>query len=194
MSSELLRKKISEIISLNKEDNELIEKFFKPLKVAKNVSLIELGKTVRDAFFINSGYIRYYKFLDSGEELIVHLYAPNNFATSLNSFFLGSPSDEIMQTLTECDLLIITKDDLEKLYSTNQKWQYFGRKLMEGFLIEKEQRIIDQISLTGQEKYLKLFETNSDIIQNVRVKHLASFLGLQPESLSRIKNKLTNIC
>jgi hypothetical protein len=61
---------------------------------------------------------------------------------------------------------------------------------MEGFLIEKEQRIIDQISLTGQEKYLKLLETNSDIIQNVQVKYLASFLGLKPESLSRIKKQI----
>jgi CRP-like cAMP-binding protein len=123
--------------------------------------------------------------------MIIHLYAPNNFAASLNSFFSGSPSDEMMETLTDCDLLSITKDDLEKLYATNQKWQYFGRKLMEGFLIEKEQRIIDHLSLTGQQKYLKLLETNPDVIQHVQVKYLASFLGLQPESLSRIKKQIT---
>ncbi len=186
-----LKESISKIISLNKEDHELIETFFKPLSVEKNVSIIELGKSVRQVFFINRGYARYYKFMDSGEELIIHLYAPDNFATSLNSFFGGTQSDEILQTLTSCDLLTISKDDLEKLYATNQKWQYFGRKLMEGFLIEKEQRIIDQISLTGQQKYLKLFETNPDIIQNVQVKYLASFLGLQPESLSRIKKQIS---
>ncbi|NLF43330.1 MAG: Crp/Fnr family transcriptional regulator [Bacteroidales bacterium] len=190
MSLVLLKKKISEVISLNKEDHELIETYFKPLKVEKNIRLIEPGTPVRLAYFINSGYIRYYKYLESGEELIIHLYAANNFATSLNSFFSNLPSCEVMQTLTECELLTITKDDLEKLYSTNQKWQYFGRKLMEGFLIEKEQRIIDQISLSGQEKYLKLFKTNPDIIQNVQVKYLASFLGLQPESLSRIKKHI----
>jgi CRP/FNR family transcriptional regulator, anaerobic regulatory protein len=190
MSLLQLKKTISEIISLNLEDHELIETFFKPLKAEKNVSLIEVGKAVREAFFINSGYVRYYKYLDSGEELIIHLYAPNSIATSLNSFFSGSPANEFMQTLTECDLLTISKDDLEKLYSTNQKWQYFGRKLMEGFLIEKEQRIIDQLSLTGQQKYQKLYEMNPDIIQNVQVKYLASFLGLQPESLSRIKKQI----
>lgn len=187
MSLELLKKKISEIISLNKEDIELIETFFKPMKIEKNVLLMEPGKTVRYAFFVNSGYIRYYKVADSGEELTIHLYAQNNFAASLNSFFSGLPSDEFMQTLTDCELLAISKDDLERLYSTNQKWQYFGRKLMEIFLIEKEQRIIDQISLTGQQKYLKLQKTSPEIIQNVQVKYIASFLGLQPESLSRIK-------
>jgi len=190
MSFLQLKKKISEIISLNQEDQELIETFFKHRKVEKNVSLIEFGKTIREAYFINSGYLRYFKILDSGEELIIHLYAPNNFATSLKSFFSGSPSDEIMQTLTDCDLLYISIADLEKMYSTSQKWQYFGRKLMESFLIEKEQRIIDQLSLSGQQKYINLMETNPDIIQNVQVKYLASFLGLQPESLSRIKKQI----
>ncbi len=191
MSFSQLKRKFSEVISLNSYDHELIETYFKPLHAARHVWLIEQGKSVREAFFINSGYIRYYKFLDTGEEMIIHLYAPNNFAASLNSFFSGSPSDEMMETLTDCDLLTITKDDLEKLYATNQKWQYFGRKLMEGFLIEKEQRIIDQLSLTGQQKYLKLLETNPDVIQHVHVKYLASFLGLQPESLSRIKRQIT---
>jgi CRP-like cAMP-binding protein len=186
-----LKEKISRIISLNDTDHELIETSFRPLVVEKNVTLIEYGKIIREAFFINSGYIRYFKYLDSGEELIIHLYGPDSFATSLNSFFSGSPSKEIMQTLTDCELMTITKEDLDKLYSTNQKWQYFGRKLMENFLMEKEQRIIDQLSLTGQQKYLKLFETDPGVIQNVQVKYLASFLGLKPESLSRIKKQIS---
>lgn len=185
-----LKKKISDIISLNKEDNELIENLFVLRKVEKDVSVIEFGKTAREAFFINTGYLKYFKILPTGEELIIHLYAPNNFATSLNSFFSGLPSNEIMQTLTDCEMLSISKNDLEKLYSTNQKWQYFGRKLMESFLIEKEERIIDQISLSGQQKYQKMLESNPGIIQNVQVKHIASFLGLQPESLSRIKKQI----
>lgn len=190
MSFFQLKKKISEIISLNQEDHQLIETYFIPRKVEKNALLVELGKNTQEAFFINSGYLRYYKILESGYELIIHLYAPNNFAASLNSFFSGSPSDEFMQTLTDCELLSISKHDLEKLYSSSQKWQYFGRKLMEKFLIEKEQRIIEQLSLTGQQKYIKLFETNPDIIRHVQVKYLASFLGIKPESLSRIKKNI----
>jgi len=58
---------------------------------------------------------------------------------------------------------------------------------MEGFLIEKEQRIIDLLSLTAHEKYLKLIKNQPDIIQNVPVKYIASFIGVQPESLSRIR-------
>ncbi len=67
MSLDLLKKKISEIISLNKHDHELIETFFKPLKVEKSISIVESGKNVQNVFFINSGYIRYYKSIDSRE-------------------------------------------------------------------------------------------------------------------------------
>lgn len=79
---------------------------------------------------------------------------------------------------------------MEELYTTHPKWQQFGRELMEAFLIEKEERIIDQLSLTAQEKYAKLMQTTPDIIQNVPVKYIASFIGIQPESLSRIKKQI----
>lgn len=190
MSFQKIKSKISEYIFLDENDEELIKKYFKIIHYSKNEKIIETGKTSSEVFFVNSGYLRYYKVLGSGEELIIHIYAPDNFAASLKSFFFGASSEEILQSITDCELLSISKTDLEKLYSADQKWQYFGRKLMECFLAEKEQRIIDQISLTGKEKYLKLLKTNPDIIRNVQVKFLASFLGIKPESLSRIKRKI----
>lgn len=185
-----LKNKISDFIHINTSDIEKIESYFNLITVEKGTSIIEIGKHADKVFFIVSGYLRYFKILDSGEELVIHIYAPNNFATSLNSFFLGQLSEEELQAITPCNLVYISKPDLEKLYATNHKWQYFGRKLMESFLIEKEQRIIDQLSLSAQQKYLRLFESNPDIIQNVQVKYLASFLGVQPESLSRIKKQI----
>ncbi|MDI6401765.1 Crp/Fnr family transcriptional regulator [Balneolaceae bacterium ANBcel3] len=185
-----LTEKISEIISLEKEDHELLETMFRPLKAKKKEILVEMGKTNRQAFFVNSGYLRYFTVLESGEEVIIHLYAPNTFAASLESFFSGMPAEGYIETITECDLWVISNSDLEKLYSTSQKWQYFGRKLMESFLIEKEQRIIDQLSLSGREKYMKLLQSHPEIIQHVQVQYLASFLGLKPESLSRIRKQI----
>lgn len=182
-----LREKISRFIDLEPQDLDLIEALFKTEFVAKGTSLIEAGKPTDKAFFILSGYLRYFKVLDSGEELVIHLYAPDNFATSLNSFFGGMRSTETLQAITDCEVLYITKQDLEKLYSTNDKWQSFGRKLMESFLIEKEERIIDQISLTAHDRYRKLQQNQPDIIQYVPVKYIASFIGVQPESLSRIR-------
>jgi len=178
---------ISNYIEVNQKDIDLIKSFFKYESVAKGTVLIEYGKFTEKAFFILSGYLKYFKTITSGEEWVIHLYASNDFATSLNSFFEGKKSEETLQTITDCEFLSISKNDLEKLYAMESKWQLFGRKLMESFLMEKEERIIDQLSLTAHEKYLKLIKNQPNIIQNVPVKYIASFLGIQPESLSRIR-------
>lgn len=186
----LIIDKISQYVSLTNEDIDLIQTFFHYRKVEKNTTIIEPDKKTPYAFFINSGYLRYFKVLDSGEELIIHLYTPDNFATSLNSFFLETKAEEELQTITDCELLYISREELEKLYSHSPKWERFGRKLMEAFLIEKEEKIIELLSLTAQEKYSKLLKLNPEIIQNVPVKYIASFIGIQPESLSRIKKQI----
>lgn len=178
---------ISNYIAIGEEDSELVESVFKYECVTKGSTLIEAGRSTDKAFFILSGYLRYFKIIDSGEELIVHLYAPDNFAISLKSFFLGTKAEESLQTITDCEYLWIKKQDLEKLYSISYKWHSFGRKLLESALIEKEERVIDQLTLTAQEKYAKLLNKQPDIIQNVPVKYIASFIGVQPESLSRIR-------
>jgi CRP-like cAMP-binding protein len=178
---------ISNYIPLEQKDMDLIKSLFRFGSATKKTSLIEAGKPTDKLFFILSGYLRYIKTLDTAEELVIHLYSPDNFATSLNSFFLGVNSDEVLQTVTDCDYLHISKPDLEKLYSTGIKWQTLGIRLMEGFLVEKEERIIDQLSLTANDRYSKLMKNQPDIIQNVPVKYISSFIGIQPESLSRIR-------
>lgn len=178
---------ISDFIDLEQEDKELVKLFFKYETIEKGKSLIEAGKTSDRAFFILSGYLKYFKMLDSGEELIIHLYAPGSFAISLNSFFQGTKAAEALQTITDCEYLWTTRDDLENLYSISYKWHSFGRKLLKSSLIEKDERVIDQLTLTAQEKYRKLLERQPDIIKNIPVKYIASFIGIQPESLSRIR-------
>ena len=178
---------ISGYIYLEQGDMEVIKSFFKYDSVVKGVSLIEIGKLTDKVFFILSGYLKYIKIDDSGEEVIIHLYPPNSFATSLNSFFLGKKSEEALQAITDIEFLYITKENLDRLYSFGYKWHDLGLKITESALIEKEERIIEQLSLTAQKKYSKLIERHPDIIQNVPVKYIASFIGIQPESLSRIR-------
>jgi len=178
---------VSRYINIYQQDTDVLKSFFNYGSVTKGASIIQCGELADKTYFILSGYLKYFKIIESGDELVIHLYAPNTFATSLNSFFLGKKSEETLQAITDCEFLSITKDDLEKLYSIDHKWQVFGRKLMESFLIEKEERILDQLSLTAHEKYLKLIKYQPDVVQNVPIKHIASYIGIQPESLSRIR-------
>lgn len=191
----LLSESISSIIKLADEDQNTIRQLAKPFYVKKGTVLINEGEISSSAFFINSGYLRYYKINSAGEEITIHLFSSGDFAASFNSFVCNTKSKEILHTLSDAELLIITKSDLDELYLSGTKWQIFGRKLMEKFLLEKENRIIDQISLTAKERYIKLLQTKPALIQNVPIQYLASFIGIKPESLSRIRKQifLTNV-
>jgi CRP-like cAMP-binding protein len=181
---------LSGFVQMKNEEKELLKSIFEPLHVKKDTVLIDFGDYSNHAYFINSGYLRYYKNLESGEEQTIHLFSQGTFATAFCSFSLQTKSEEILHSITDAELLCISKSNLEKLYESDMKWQKFGRLLMESFLLEKEQRIIDQISLTAQQRYIKLIETNPDLVQNVPIQFLASFIGIQPESLSRIRKQI----
>ena len=187
---ELLIKKISLLSKLDVDDSKLIKSLFHFEHYPKDEPIIRVGEFADKAYYIISGYMKYYKLLESGDDLIIHLYAPDNFAASLDSFFKEERSKEELTCITDCYLFSISRPDLEILFSTNEKWGTFGRKLMESFLIEKEERIIDQISLTAQQRYIKLIETHPGIVQNVPIKLIASFIGVKPESLSRIRKQI----
>lgn len=187
---ELLIKKISLLSKLDVDDSKLIKSLFHFEHYPKDEPIIRVGEFADKAYYIISGYMKYYKLLESGDDLIIHLYAPDNFAASLDSFFKEERSKEELTCITDCYLFSISRPDLEILFSTNEKWGTFGRKLMESFLIEKEERIIDQISLTAQQRYIKLIETHPGIVQNVPIKLIASFIGVKPESLSRIRKHI----
>jgi CRP/FNR family transcriptional regulator, anaerobic regulatory protein len=192
---EFLINSFSVFIPLNSQDKELLKSLFKPLRVKKDTVLVDLGEFSNQAWFIHSGYLRYYRNLESGVEQTIHLFSPGNFATAFCSFASNSKSEDILESISDAELFSISKENLENLYESSMKWQKFGRLLMESFLLEKEKRIIDQISLTAQERYIKLLESDPGLIQNVPIQYLASFIGIQPESLSRIRKQvfLTNV-
>lgn len=181
----------SNFIQLRNDDVPLVKTLFVPLEVKRDEVLVNSGDFSDSACFINSGYLRYFKHLESGEEQTIHLFSPGEFAASFVSFVEGTKSEEVLHAVTDAQLLVIRKNDLEELYNRDPKWQMFGRKLMEYLLIGKEKRIIDLISLPAQERYLKLIETNPKLLQNVPVQYLASFIGIKPESLSRIRKQIS---
>jgi CRP/FNR family transcriptional regulator, anaerobic regulatory protein len=186
---------ISNLIELQDDDLSIIKSLFKPHEVNKDSILIDKGEYSYMAFFINSGYLRYFKVIETGEEQTIHLLSPGQFAASFCGFVTNTKSEETLHTITDSELLVVTKNDLEKLYNTDTKWQIFGRKLMEILLLEKEKRIIDQLSLSAQARYTKLMEVNPSLIQNCPIQYIASYIGIQPESLSRIRKQifLTNV-
>ena len=192
MNTEHLKliKDISKYIPLTKEDIRTISDVFSSITIPKNTMLEVENKSTRYLYFIIDGYVRVF-YTKEGEERTTQINCPSGFITSFQSFITNSKAYDNVQTITECNLLRITKDDLDKLNVNVKNWGLYGEKIYEKALVYNEDRTRDMILLTAEERYLKLMKTQPDVIKNVPLQYIASYIGIKPESLSRIRRQIT---
>ena len=185
-----LTSKILKYIPLNEVDIQTISNDFESIIVSKNTMLEVENKPTKYLYFIIEGYVRVFYIID-GEERTTQINCPSGFITSFQSFITNTTAYDNVQTISECHLLRITKDKLDKLNESVKDWGIFGEKIYEQALIYNENRTRDMILMNAEERYLKLMQTQPDIIQNVPLQYIASYIGIKPESLSRIRRQIT---
>jgi CRP-like cAMP-binding protein len=141
-------------------------------------------------YFINSGYLRTY-YVKDGLEITNHINCPLGFMTAFGSYISGTASYEYLECITDCDLLRIKKEKLDALFQHSQKWAEAGRIINEQVVLYNEQRTRDLVSKTAEERYMELMKYHPDFIQHVPLQYIASFIGVKPESLSRIRKSVS---
>ncbi|HEY9256692.1 Crp/Fnr family transcriptional regulator, partial [Chitinophaga sp.] len=112
------------------------------------------------------------------------------FMTAFNSYISQSRSHEVFECITDCELLRVSRTDLEDLLKHNQRWSEFGKIVYEEVIRYNEQKVKDLVSLTARERYFNLINKFPDIVQHVPLQYIASFIGIKPESLSRIRREI----
>ncbi|MCT4326423.1 Crp/Fnr family transcriptional regulator [Elizabethkingia anophelis] len=178
---------------LNNEDINDIKKYFIYKRIQKNVLIEQKGKITNNLYFIASGFIHVYveKMIDGIDEIITtQINCPTRLITTFESFNSGNPSEEYLKTITEVGLLIISKDNFLKLLNKDDRWRDAFKQIYEQGLSYNEQRSKDMLTLDAEKRYLKLMDTRPELINNVPVKILASFIGIKSQSLSRIRGKI----
>ncbi|MEG2101603.1 Crp/Fnr family transcriptional regulator [Flavobacterium sp. FlaQc-28] len=180
---------IREIIKTDENDVVMVQRYFEPSFCDKGQILEIENKPVKYLYFINSGFIRVF-YNENGSQITTHINCPSGFITSFNSFINAAVSNDNVECITSCQVLRITKDNFNLLCQNSQKWADFARIIYERSVIYNEQRTKDIINLSAEERYLNLLKHNPDIIQNVPLQYIASFIGIKPESLSRVRRKL----
>jgi len=181
---------IAQIIDLPEHDKAQCRETFKPLWVARDTILDEAGKIPVHHNFIVSGFMRKFYINDKGEEVTVDLNNSSRFFTSYFPFVQQTPSNEYLQCITDCELLRITKADADKTAKTSITQKDYTIKLFQQVQEEDRQRMNDLATLTAEQRYVKLMKDCPDIIKNVPLKYIASYLGIKPESLSRIRREI----
>lgn len=180
---------ISRYVAFDKDELEIILLVLKIRQLKKNEVLISEGEVANIIAFTNKGYLRVY-YNHDGEEITRDITPLHSFATALPSFILQKPSYEIISAITDCELFIISKHDLDNLYNKYPKWERLGRRIIEDMFVEAQFRLYQFITLTAEERYRQLLNRYPDMIRDVPLKYIADFLGVKLQSLSRLRKTM----
>jgi len=188
-NSNLLIDNFNNHISLTLDEIDLINTCFKKSKIKKNEFLLKEGAVFKRATFILNGCLIMYFHDDNGKKHITQIAQSGNWVGDISSFLSGKPSAFYVESLEDCELLIIPKEHLEELYLKVPKLERYFRILIQNAYVSVQEKANSQISVPAKARYISLLESFPNIENRVPQYAIASFLGIRPEYLSRIKNK-----
>lgn len=159
-----------------------------PQRVERGAYLLRSGETCKHIYFILKGVIRAY-IKEGTKEVTTWITAEREMVTSIRGFDLQEPSLENIQAIEECDLVAAHYDSLQYLYNNHPEMNIVGRKLLEQYYRDAEERAyICRIPNAGK-RYRHFLETQGHLANRIPLKYIASYLGMTIETLSRIRSK-----
>ena len=187
----LLRQHIEKRVQLTDEEFNICTKFFIPKKLKKHQFLLNEGDVCRYLGFVNSGCLRQYSIDNKGTEHIIQFAIEDWWVSDLQSFLSGFPATYNIDVLQDSEVLLLGKSSRDELLDACPKMERFFRLLIEANHVATNQRIADSLSASAEERYLKFIKTYPKLFEQVPQNHIASYLGITPQSLSRIRKELT---
>ncbi len=160
-----------------------------PIKIKKNEYLLRAGETP-DRIYINiSGLLRLFYIDFNGSEVIKHFCTENTCAISYTAFLLRKESNIFIQALEDTSLLAIDYETYHDLINGHPCWQRAAQKFAEALFMLKEKKEADLLLYDAQERYARFLEDYPNLESRVPQYFIASYIGITPESLSRIRSK-----
>jgi len=187
---ELLLTSIKEHISITDEEFEFCKTLFIPKKLRKRQYLLQEGDVCRYTSFVEKGMLRTFTVDEKGNEPILQFSFEGWWIADLYSFLTEEPSIYNVEALENCELLMITKPSWDTLLVKVPAFERYFRILIQNSLIATQRRLMSSLSETAEEKYTKLIENFPTCLQRLPQHMIASYLGITPETLSRIRGQM----
>lgn len=188
---ELLFKAINEKVSLTEDEEETCKTFFTPKKLRRKQYLLQQDDVCKYTAFVEKGVLRSYTIDDKGNEHIVQFALEGWWISDIYSFLTGEPSIFNIDALEDAELLLLTKHSNEAMLQTVPKMERYFRILSQKSMVALQRRLVGSLSQSAEEKYTSLVTTYPNIIQRVPQHMIASYLGVTPETLSRIRKLMS---
>jgi CRP-like cAMP-binding protein len=175
-------------VAISEKDLDIVLTEFQELLLEKGHFVLKTGQIANHYYFIRSGALRFY-YGDYEEQLTAWIIVRDEFFTEISSLNPKIPTRFNIEAIEKTELLAIHKDDMERLYRQIPAWQEFGRITWENMAIRMINQIISFQTLSAEERYLE-FMQNAELMKRVPVKQIASYLGITPNALSRIRKNI----
>jgi CRP/FNR family transcriptional regulator, anaerobic regulatory protein len=180
---------IKSIVNLNAKEEEAFLQILEYKKLKKKEYLMQEGQICNKITFINSGCIRCFYNVDGGENTI-QFFFNDSWYTDYASFLTGNPTMENMQALENSEVVQVKKNDLYKLYESMPIFERVGRVFAENAFLSVSQLNQMKTNEEPEIRYLNLLKTRPELTQQIPQHYIASYLGIKPETLSRIRKRI----
>ena len=174
---------IRKVTDFSEEECSLFIPYLHHKTLAKGEHFLQAGQQVNEIAFVAKGALRFY-YLQDGKEV------NNHFFLSYLDFLHHTPSRYYIQALESCEIITFNADALQKAYDASKNWERFGRLIAESDYTIATRRFESFLFLSAKERYLQMLKDFPLFIQRIPLYHLASYLGIERESLSRIRKEL----
>ena len=188
---DILFQYIEEFLPMPESNRQQCREHFQPVRLPKGMYLQEAGEVPRTHNFVVSGFLRNFTLDEKGQEITTDLNSGPRFFTSYPYFMDQAVSPDNIVALTDCELLCVDRAGVEKLMEVGGNViREFSALVMQQAWEDEKQRLQDMANLTAEQRYVKFVETQPNLMKHVPLQYIASYLGIQPESLSRIRRKV----
>lgn len=175
---------------LTDEELEFVKSNISILKLKKKQILIHENEIQKSIAFIYSGLIRSYFIDENGKEINNAFFSENEFVTDYLSFIKQQKTKYTFECLEDCILISIPFETVETAFDKYKNFANFGRKIAEWALENRTKKYESFLFETAEERYLRFIAENRPILNRISLSHLASYLGIERQSLSRIRSKI----
>ena len=181
---------ISKHVSLTKEEETMFLAKTETKFVKAKTILFSAGKIADSTYFVNSGILRSFTINDNIIEHVLHFACEGWWIGDMYSYISEKPGNLFIEVLEDAEIVSISKENHQQLYREIPKLERFFRILAENSLVSHQERLMDNLSLTAEERFEKFCIKYPTLIQKISQKNVASYIGVTPEFFSKMKSKM----
>lgn len=190
MDTELIIRNVERHITLNEKEKAFFLSMLQPKSLKRKILYLRSGTVCRYSAFVLDGALKGFTVDQEGREHILSFATPDWWISDMYSLLSQKPAILNIEAIADAEVLMLSRENQELLYAKVPKFERFFRILVENSLVANQQRLIDNLSSTAEERYLRFIKKYPAIPSCVPQHNIASYLGITPEFLSKIRSRL----